>query len=276
MSLSRLALRIITTQALSGATLAGTRVFDSAIDKIDFQIGTGQREPFLVVYTDDHTRTPETGRDLRHGGDSLEIVIEAAVAAPVSVPVSTGGGIPANGGQDDVVEVPNTDAGLEIIIDLIGAQITDALMGQKTVWSGLWNDFVLNVSAIVSRRGASAESGARLAARQIVMTCDVVADPVPGGDVSALWLRFLDALDGTPDVDHLGPIIRHALQSDNPLKGWRTVGSVLGLGEGAVSGIGLDSVTDAQGDPVGLVEAVLDLDGPDITVTETLPENVGG
>ena len=34
MSLSRLAMRIATTRALKGATLAETRVFDSAVDLI--------------------------------------------------------------------------------------------------------------------------------------------------------------------------------------------------------------------------------------------------
>ena len=264
MSLSRLALRIITSRALRGATLADTRVFDSAVDPIDMQVGTGNRDPFLVVYTDDHTRQI-TGRDLFHGDDSADLVIEAAVAAAVSL----------EGDDGESVDIPPTDAGMEIILDLLGHQVLTALTGERTAWSSLFNRFVLSVEKVTSRRGASAESGVRFAARQITITCNVVADPIAGDDLSALWSDFLGAVAADPQIDNLELIIRHAITNGGPMTGWRAAGAALGLSDETTGEIGLVSVTDESGDPVGLDEAVLDGMGEELVVDEQALDDAG-
>ena len=95
MSLARLAMRIAAARALRGATLAETRVYDSAIAPIDQTIAE-ERQPILIVITDDH-EMEVTGRDLFHGSVSCDLVIEAAIAARVEF-----------AGEESVVTIPHT------------------------------------------------------------------------------------------------------------------------------------------------------------------------
>ena len=53
MSLTRLAMRLAAARALLDSTLAGDRVFDSAVDPIDQTIAE-PRQPILVLTTDEH------------------------------------------------------------------------------------------------------------------------------------------------------------------------------------------------------------------------------
>lgn len=258
MSLSRLALRIITVKALQGATLAGEAVFDSAVDPIDVQVRQNRR-PFVVVTTDEHKRTI-TGRDLRQGNDLCDVVIEVAVASKVE----------AETGADEQIIIPQTDANMEVVLDLIGHQTTEALMGGKTEWSELWKLFAMGVVSITSRRGASAEQGVRFAARQMVVTTDLIGDPVRGGDMSAAWTRLLTAMEADAELGGTAALIRYAIEGDAPLTEEAFVASLFAIPPETVAALGLTPVRDEAGNPVTLDEVVVQQeDGlPDLTLTE--------
>lgn len=255
MSLARLALRIATTKALTGQTLAGARVRDSAVDPIDLQVQT-ERLPFVVIYTDDHTRVT-TGRDLRHGDDDCELVIEVAVAArvPVALPPDD------EGGEETEIVVPHTDAGMELMLDLIGHQAVEALSGGADPWAALWRDFALKVRRIVSRRGAGTENGVRFAARQIVMTVDMLADPVRGAEISAPWQRLLAAMDDDPELSGIGAVIRYAIEGDAPLTAELVAASRQGLSPETVEALGITPVRDEDGSAVDLAEVEVQTQG---------------
>ena len=78
MSLTRLAMRLAAARALRDRTLAGARVFDSAVDPIDQTIAE-QRQPLLVLTTDEHA-LEVSGRDLGSGTHRCDLVIELAIA----------------------------------------------------------------------------------------------------------------------------------------------------------------------------------------------------
>lgn len=246
MSLSRLALRLVTVQALKNATLAGPRVYDSAVDPIDLQV-QDRREPFAVVLTDDHTRTTE-GRDLRHGNDVCDLVIEIAVAARVQASV------PGDGAPQEVV-VPHTDAGMEMVLDLMGHQIAEALMGGTSPYAALWRDFAMTATKIASLRGAASDNGVRYAARQIVISCNLLSDPVRG-EVAAQgpWAALLALMEASAELTGLGALLRHAIEGDALLPSEAVVASILGLSPATVDFIGLTPARDSGGAAVPVSE----------------------
>jgi hypothetical protein len=264
MSISRLALRIVTARALAGVTLAGSRVYDSAVEPIDLKVRE-QRAPFIVVLTDDHDRQV-SGRDLRMGTDSVELVLEVAVATTVR----------AQSGADEEVIVPHTDEGMEVILDLLGHQITETLMQGQGPWAKLWRDFVMRTPRIMSRRGASVENGLRFAARQMIVTCDTLADPIRGGEMSGPWLRLLYAMEQDEATAGIAALVRYAVEGDVPLTPEALAAATFGLAPETVAAIGEAPVRDAQGALVPLTEVVVAIDGaPDWDLTEEAADEAG-
>ncbi len=213
MSLVALAARIATVRALSGATLAGSRVYDSAIDPIDQTI-TEDRAPVLVIITEDDEATPE-GRDILNASRQMELVIEVAVASRVAVPNPE-----AEEDEIQVIEIPHTDAGLEITINLICRQVMRTLLSDQGPWATLWRRIVLAPSKIQSRRGAGSEKGVRFAARQLTITTETLSEPPTGAVATGFWADFLAALEGDAQVSGLAPVIRAEIEGP-PLPDWR-------------------------------------------------------
>lgn len=253
MSLTRLAVRVAAVHALRGMTLAEDRVYDSSLTPLDTAIKE-QPLPFLMVTTDMHEREV-TGRDLSHGEDMLDLVIEVAIASRVTV--RTGDG------EEDQIVIPNTDAGMEITLDLIEAQIASALTWHQTPWAGIFGALVPRIIKRSSRRGASAEDGNKFAARQIVLTCDPLADPITGQPIPAglAWDRFLTAVEGDEDLAPLAPVLRlHIEGAEVPT--WEAIGRALAIPIETVDALGLaPAVLSDTGDPVVLTEIVTDDQG---------------
>lgn len=268
MSLSRLAVRIATQRALSGQTLAGTRVYDSQIDPIDLSVQT-HREPFVVVYTDDHTR-PLAGRDLTHGEDGLDLILELAVAAKVKAPARAEGGATAPD-----VEIPQTDAGMEIVLDILEHQAMQALQAGRTPWSRVWQRMTARLTRRLSRRGASNENGVRFAARQITITCDPIGDPDAGVDLApeTAWGAFLAALEADEELSAIADVIRHAVTTGGPLTEWRLAAERLGVSDATVDAIGIAPVLDLAGAPVGLGRIDVDAGDDGESPWQIVPED---
>ena len=199
MSLARLAMRIAAARALRGATLAEERVHDSAIAPIDQTIAE-ERQPILIVTTDDH-EMEVTGRDLFHGDVSCDLVIEAAIAARVEV-----------AGEESVITIPHTDEGMELALDLMEHQVMAALTRERSDWSHVWMKLVPRISRRLSRRGASVEKGVRFAARQIVLTCDLIEAPTDGATIAAgtAWADLLFVMGTALAVAPFSHLVRMA------------------------------------------------------------------
>ena len=240
MSLARLATRIAAARALRGATLAENRVYDSAIAPIDQTIAE-ERQPILIVTTDDH-EMEVTGRDLFHGNVSCDLVIEAAIAARVDVSAGDDGEI--------AITIPHTDEGMELALDLMEHQVMAALIRERSPWSRVWMKLVPRISRRLSRRGASVEKGVRFAARQIVLTCDLIEAPSDGAAIAAgtAWVDLLSVMEEDTDLAPISRMLRAEIEG-SPLADWRRTANMLGIHLETADAIGLGPVLDLSEDP---------------------------
>jgi hypothetical protein len=254
MSLTRLAMRLAAARALLDRTLAGPRVFDSAVDPIDQTIAE-TRQPLIVLTTDEH-ELEVTGRDLGSGNHRCELVIEIAIASRVEVPASDG-----DGGQITIA-IPHTDEGMELTLDIMEHQVVRALTRDDTAWSRVWMKLVPRVTQRLSRRGASSENGIRFAARQLVLTCDLVDTPVAGGTIApnSAWGDVLVLMEADPILANIASLLR-AEMDGTPLADWRRAAETLGVPLEVADQIGIGPVADHDADPQPLADITfLDFD----------------
>lgn len=240
MSLTALAVRIATIRALRGRTLAEDRVFDSKINPVNL-VATDEKRPVIIVTTDDDN-VNITGRDLRAGDHSLELVIEIAVTQKVEVVVE-------NEETREVISIPATDAGLEATVGLIGWQIAKALSADGGLWGDLWRVLVVQVKSISSQRGADDANGVRYAARQYIYTIDHIAEPAPGETPadSDAWACVLKAMKDDPELASLAKLIETEISGGGFLP-WEIARGALGLADDEAGIIGVK--------PIGVDEIV--------------------
>lgn len=225
MSLSRLAIRLVTVKALAGQTLAGSAVSDSEVSAIDVAAAEHKR-PFIAVYTDDG-EGQGVGRDLLTGNGTFSLAIESGVTSKMRYRLDSG--------EDELVDalVP-TDALMEMTLDLIARQIAIALADPTNEWADLWRRFVTKVGRIRTRRGASADKLLRFAGRQMEIEVHPLADPPFGKAPSGVWADLLAKIeqDDDPDFRKLAAPIRAAMVGDQPEPTWRLDQSQLALSNG--------------------------------------------
>lgn len=262
MSLARLAMRLAAARALKGATLAGDRVFDSAIDPIDQTIAE-TRQPVLIVYTDDQD-ADITGRDLMHARVSCDLVIEAAIAARVEMQMPDG-----EGGETSIV-IPHTDEGMELVLDIIEHQALAALTRERSDWSRVWMKLVPKITKRMSRRGASSEKGVRFAARQITITCDLIEAPSDGAPIPATgtWADVLAVMAADAQLGPIAEMLRAEIEGE-PIADWRRAANMLGIDLETADALGLGPVLDLDDDPEIMTGVVLRQAGrPDMLIEE--------
>lgn len=255
MSLAAFALRLSAIQALRGATYAGERVFDSTIDPIDF-LAQQERQPFIVVSTEDEEADIE-GRDLLYPSRKIALLIEFGLASKVDA---------------GDIDIPHTDAGLEASLNIMHRQIMRALT-IGGAWADLFREFSPRIEKLVSRRMADApKQGARFALRQVVLTCDTLADPDYGAapEAGTAWARLLSAMDGDPELADFATVLRDAIIGD-PLPSWRRRQAALGISEAGLAAIGLAPVFEHAAEdqePAAATEATLDGMGVETTISD--------
>ncbi|MBB06602.1 MAG: hypothetical protein CML03_14015 [Pseudooceanicola sp.] len=242
MSLTRLVMRLAAARALRDRTLAGPRVFDSAVDPIDQTIAEN-RQPLLVLTTDEHA-LDVTGRDLGSGAHRCDLVIEIAIASRVELPASDG-----DGGQISIA-IPHTDEGMELTLDIMEHQVTRALTRNDNAWSRVWMKLVPRVTRRLSRRGASSENGVRFAARQLVLTSDLVDTPVSGDTIApnSAWGEALALMEADPILANIANLLRTELDG-SALTDWRRAAEALGLPLEVANHIGIGPIADLDADP---------------------------
>lgn len=262
MSLGRMAVRLATCKALSGATIAESRVFDSAIDPIDRTIAT-MRAPVLIVTTDDHTAETISGRDVAGASASCDLVIEAAIAARVELPDPEGGPSAAS------IEVPHTDEGMELTLDLLEHQVLATLIEGRGAWGAAWLHLVPRIHRRHSRRGADSDKGVRFAARQIVLSVDLIEAPVTGGAVpqGSAWSVVLGLMEGDGDLAQVAAWLRTEIEGEG-LADWRRAAKALGVSLESADAIGLGPVLDLEDDPALMAEVLIDSEAGSITIED--------
>ncbi|NTG74483.1 hypothetical protein G6M02_14245 [Agrobacterium rhizogenes] len=219
MSIVRVALRISAVEALKGRTLVDCNVLDSQIGALDVaangSLHTPQERPFISVYTDDSKVT--NGLELRSFAKSglVDIVFEAGIATPhVVTDTDTDESVIYEG-------VPATDANFEFHLDLTMRQIADALADPENEWAAIFNGFVRSFAHSQRSRASGDTNGVRLAAHQLKLTVDAIADPVRGvglNEDSPLALFFAkcetDLLSRMPDMARKIALMRAQISGD--------------------------------------------------------------
>src|SRR5579871_5272872 len=149
MSIIRACLRLATVAALRDRTWAETRVYNSNNAPLAAALESATA-PYIVVYTDDDARDGVEGLDLFGSDRFINLSIAFAVAGPVKA---------VEGGSS--IDFPATDAGYEMVLDLIESQIIAALVHDpQSTWGEIWRQLATHIGAEArSRRGASAEGG---------------------------------------------------------------------------------------------------------------------
>jgi len=267
MSLSRLGMRIAAARALRDATLAEARVFDSRIDPLSLTQEDGG-QPAVIVTTDDHFSEP-MGRDTSSGEQTCDLVIEIVIASRVSAQGKDGETLVS-------IDIPHTDEGMEMVLDLTEAQVIRALTHERTEWGAVWMMMVPRIMQRVSRRGASTENGARFAARQVVLSCDLVNDPVPGQPPAAgtSWGRLLAAMEGDAALAPVAKILRAQIEEDRA--DWRVAADALGIHEATADALGIGpelGVAEPEDDPADAATEIATTDG--FSITEEDADNQG-
>lgn len=222
MSLSQIAVRLVTVKALAGRTLAAAAVSDSEVTAIDVA-AADHKHPFIAVYTDDG-ESVGVGRDLLTGNGSFSLAIEIGVTSRMKFRLDTG--------EDELVDalVP-TDALMEMTLNLIARQIAVALTDPTNEWADLWRRLVTKVGRIRTRRGASADKMLRFAGRQLDIEVHPLADPPFGRAPTGVWADLLAKIeqDADPGFRKLAPVIRGAIVGDPKPAAWRLDQSQLAL-----------------------------------------------
>ncbi|MGP4686166.1 hypothetical protein ACSV5K_07365 [Agrobacterium pusense] len=183
MSIVRIALRICGVEAVRGKTLVGDNVLDSEIGALDTAadgtLRTPKEKQFVSVYTDDSkVLTGLESRSFTRNG-SLDLIFEGGVASPhITTDPDTDASVIYNG-------LPATDANFEFYLDLTMRQITDALCDPENEWAAIFNSLVIRFEKLERARVSGDTNGVRLAAHQMKLTIEPIADPVMGNGIPA-------------------------------------------------------------------------------------------
>jgi hypothetical protein len=114
---------------------------------------------------------------------------------------------------------------------------------------------VPRVSRRISRRGASVEKGVRFAARQIVLTCDLIEAPTDGAAIAegTAWADLLAVMEADAELGPIAAMLRSEIEG-TPLADWRRAANMLGIHLETADAIGIGPVLDLSEDPQILEE----------------------
>lgn len=233
MSLSRAAARIAARYALLDATLAEGRVFDSAISPLDVTVDV-HRKPLAIVMTDDDD-LPVEGRDITHGGRECEMVIVIAVTGTTE---AEEGGL--------ALTLMPSDEGLDLALDLLEHQVLTTLQHAVSPWANAFRAMTPRFDMVSSRRGGGDE-GVKFAARQIILTCDLIDVPDPGVPIidGSAWDTFLAVAEAEADTAETAAFMRSIIEGD-PLNDWERARRALGLDNRGGLGFGPEIIDDSD------------------------------
>lgn len=199
--LARIALRVATIEALKGKTFVDNNVLDSEMGALgvaaDGSIRTDQDAPFVSVYVDDSKIEDRLNLRALHRSGPTELTIETGITAAMTE-------TDQETGESMVVGIgtPATDRALEFFLDCVGRQIVSALTDPRDAWAEVWRGLSTSILKIERKRTSdAAATGTRTAAHQLVITLDLLPDPVFGEPIASTstWAKFLAQMEA---VEH--------------------------------------------------------------------------
>lgn len=236
MSLIRTAIRIALVRALLNATPAEDRVFDSRIAEID-QAAVEGRKPFIVVTTDDQEGEVE-GRGLLSSDQILDVVIETAIATRIVL---------SEDEDEGEIVIPDTDAGYELALDIICRRITRTVQFGGGEWGDIFRELVPAFTNMIVRRGADTRSGTKFAARQIVISCRPIFDPIEPPAEGTPLDRLLTKMDTVAALAGFAAAIRNEIE--NGPNDWRIIQRANGWTDAATGMLGETEPEEGEEEP---------------------------
>lgn len=216
MSLERTALRLSTVMMLANGfaapfpTMAAGRVFDSRIDNV--QIGAaGEMLPVITVCTDE-----ESGKSLSTNNGGLPFEEEVTLSIDLAIGIASDGG--------DELMFAQTEAELELNLDMLEAQVKRLFVRRPGVWGGHFNRIARRITSFRSDRFVQPDANIRIAARQLTMSVLVPVDntladlvtTTPGGVAIVpppLGPLLTEIIDGVPGYVASATAIQTAILS---------------------------------------------------------------
>lgn len=238
----RTVLRLCAVQALlETITLAQDRVYDSTNKPLlDVLKLDAKSVPFISVYTDNDNLVRGT---IEHGIYSAthetQIVLEMGMASAVLAQ-----------GKYKTIRVPHTDDAMEMTLDFLQAQALAAIVGDpRSEWAEIIRTSISGVTGLLSSRSGRSDQGAQWAARRVILTVDTIAEPRPGGELSASIQRFIAlAKERAPEGTLAGALLLETYLSMYPFgdqqASWERAQSALGLTRRGLRGIGIAPLTE--------------------------------
>ena len=165
---------------------------------------------------------------------------------------------------------------MELTLDLMEHQVIGVLTRDDNAWSRAWMGLVPRITRRLSRRGASAENGVRFAARQLVLTCDLVDTPPIGAvpEAGTAWGNVLAAMEADPALAPIAAMLRAEIEGET-IPVWEQAAQMLGIPLAVVNQLGVMPTLDLAGDPVAVRGVVLDEDGRTWTLESQIADEQG-
>ncbi len=218
MSFIRFAARISAVEATKGNTVVGQNVLDSEIGVLDIaadgSLRTDKDKPFISVYTDGSKLLE--GLELRSltSPGQLDIVFEAGVTTAHAV-------TDAETDESVILGMPATDATFEFHLDMALRQTGDALNDPENEWAEIFRSLCLSFQSASRSRISGDTNGMRLAAHQLKITANMVAEPLRGEPLKpgSPFARFLakcesDLVPNDPSMVEKIALMRAHLSGD--------------------------------------------------------------
>lgn len=195
--LAKIAWRMATVAALKGATIVGSNVLDSEIGALevgpDGQLRTDQETPFHSVYVDGAKLEQSSDNVLRalHASGLSDLTIETGITTTMTEIDQATGASTIIG-----IEIPATDGAFEFFLDCAGREVVNALTDPNNEWAEIWRGLTSKIVKVDRRRTSDATNGTRVAAHQLIITAELLPDPVFGEPVrdGSVWQRFFAKL----------------------------------------------------------------------------------
>lgn len=224
--------------------MAGAKIFNSRIEPVE-DWKHDVLLPLCVVYTD-HDKDHWVHALTNFGDRTLAVTFELLIAqiSPVSSDPQAG----------FVLDQPNTDSELETSLDIFELQISNALRADNAA-ANCWRHLVYSYASVISRRGATAEAGAKLAARQITVEGLTPKGPT-NGTIPPAIVAFLDELERHEDYADRVPGVRELYQAPGSLTAAEQLIRTMGWADEALTALGYRRQEVFRKEPIVWLDAI--------------------
>ena len=253
MSLVPFAVRICTVRAMQAVMPSAVVVVDSPQEPLTL-LDNSEPRPIIAVYTG-AAQTKLDGRNLLGGMPMIALTIQIILPETFAFPL-TGG---------DPVVIDTRRQGAETALDVLWRIGVLALNSGDEPWAELWRDFVQTTPTIKNHSYLVEREGVRITAREVVIECEPIHEPVLGGVPEYAWARLIELmkLDTAGDgLNTLGDWVEAEIRNGPDRAQLKRDTAYLGLSEYVASSVRVDinpeSVGLYEGEP--LTEASADPD----------------